>query len=205
MVAATRHGREFLSREPFPEGDASNFQQEFRKILRCALLLNSVAPAKRMSVPYRHKQMGVTILAALGLGAALCLLLATAVNATDARLTLFLLAAVLGICAIVFSSLTIELSEGSLSWRFGPGLVRKQVATAEITSAVVTETRLIHGWGVHLTRNGWLYNVSGFGAVQVTLRSGKTFLLGSDEPEELCSALQHAMDGKQRWHLENVS
>lgn len=149
-----------------------------------------------MSVLYRHKQMGITILAALGLGTALCLLFGIAFNAPHARLTLFLLAAVLGICAILFSSLMIELSESSLSWQFGPGLLRKQVATAEITNAVVTQTRLIHGWGVHLTRNGWLYNVSGFGAVQVTLKSGKTFLLGSDKPEQLCSALQRAIQSR---------
>lgn len=146
------------------------------------------------SLFYSHKQRGVTILAALGLGAALCLLFGIAFNAPYARLTPFLLAAVLGICAILFSSLTIELSDGVLSWHFGPGLIRKQVASAELTNAVVTETSLIHGWGVHLTRNGWLYNVSGFGAVQITLKSGKTFLLGSDEPEQLCSALQRAID-----------
>ncbi len=155
-----------------------------------------MAPAKRMSVLYRHKQMGVTILAALGLGAALCLVFGIALNAPHARPTLFLLAVVFSICAILFSSLTIELSEGSLSWQFGPGLLRKQVASGELTNAVVTETRLIHGWGVHLTRNGWLYNVSGFGAVQITLRSGKTFLLGSDEPEQLCSALQRAIQSR---------
>jgi len=146
------------------------------------------------SLFYSHKQRGVTILAALGLGAALCLLFGIAFNAPYARLTPFLLAAVLGICAILFSSLTIELSEDLLSWHFGPGLLRKQVATAEIKNVIVTETRLLHGWGVHFTSNGWLYNVSGFDAVQITLKSGKSFLLGSDEPDQLCSALERARD-----------
>ncbi len=147
-----------------------------------------------MPVLYRHKQKGLVIVAALGPGAALCLLFAIILNAPHTRLPLLLVAAVLVACAVLFSSLTIELSDRSLSWRFGPGLLRKQVATAEILNAAVTETRFIHGWGVHLTRNGWLYNVSGFGAVQVTLRSGKTFLLGSDEPEQLCYALKGATD-----------
>lgn len=151
-----------------------------------------VTPTKAM-VLYRHKQRGVTILAALGLGAVLCLLSAI-VSAPHARLTLVLLAAVLGICAILFSSLTIELSESSLSWQFGPGLLRKQVATSVIKNAIVTKTRLVNGWGVHFTSRGWLYNVSGFDAVQVTLKSGKTFLLGTDEPEQLCAALRGAMD-----------
>ena len=137
--------------------------------------------------------MGVATVAALGLGAAVCLLFGIAFNAPDARLTLFVLAAVLGICAILFSSLTIELSEGWLSWRFGPGWLRKQVAIAEIKNVMVTKTRFLHGWGVHFTRNGRLYNVSGFDAVQITLKSGKSFLLGTDEPEQLRSASQRAI------------
>ncbi len=146
-----------------------------------------------MPLLYQHKQSGGVILTALGLGAALCVGLAPTIYAPNARLMLLVVAAILGVSALLFSSLTIELSNSSLSWRFGPGLLRKRVATAEITSAVVTRTSVLDGWGVHRTRNGWLYNVSGFGAVQVTLRSGKTFLLGSDEPEQLCSALQRAM------------
>jgi len=128
-----------------------------------------------VSVLYQHKQRGLVILVALVLGAVLCLLLAAMVKAPHAPMTLLVVAAILGLCALLFSSLTIELSESSLSWWFGPGFLHKQVATTEIASAVVAETRLIHGWGVHLTRRGWLYNVSGFGAVHVTLRSGKSF------------------------------
>ncbi len=148
-----------------------------------------------MSVFYQHKQRGLVILAALAPAAVLCLLLAATVKAPHAPVTLLVVATILGLCALLFSSLSIELSERSLSWWFGPGFLRKQVATTEIASAVVAETRFIHGWGVHLTRKGWLYNVSGFGAVHVTLRSGKSFLLGSDEPEQLCSAVKRAMDG----------
>ncbi len=147
-----------------------------------------------MPVFYQHKQQGLVILAALGLGAALCLLSVPTVNTLIARLMLLVGAAILGISALLFSSLTIELSDRSLSWRFGAGWPRKQVAAAEITNVVVTGTSVLDGWGVHRTRRGWLYNVSGFGAVQVTLRSGKTFLLGSDEPEQLCSAVKRAMD-----------
>jgi hypothetical protein len=144
---------------------------------------------------YQHKQRGLVILAALGLGAAVCLWFEPTIYGSNARLMLLVVAAILGISALLFSSLTIELSDRSLSWRFGFGLLRKQVATIEIANAVVTRTSVLDGWGVHRTRNGWLYNVSGFGAVQVTLRSGKSFLLGSDEPEQLCSALKRATSG----------
>jgi len=38
----------------------------------------------------------------------------------------------------------------------------------------------------------WVYNVSGLEAVEVTLRSGKRFRIGTDEPEALLTALQRA-------------
>ncbi len=47
--------------------------------------------------------------------------------------------------------------------------------------------------GIHLTPEGWLYNVSGFRAVAVRLKSGKRFLLGTDEPERLCQAISRAL------------
>ncbi len=93
------------------------------------------------------------MLAALGLGAAISLLFALTINAPHARLPLLLVAVVLAVCATFFSSLTIELSERSLSWRFGPGLLRRQVATAEIAGAVVTETRLILNEAVRASKN----------------------------------------------------
>jgi hypothetical protein len=71
--------------------------------------------------------------------------------------------------------------------------LRKKVAITEVKDAAVTKIRFIHGWGVHLTGRGWLYNVSGFHAVEIALKSGKSFLLGSDEPEQLCSAIRRAI------------
>lgn len=96
---------------------------------------------------------------------------------------------VLLLCAWLFNSLTIEIGGGELRWRFGPGLIRKRVALANITSVRVVRTNVFEGWGIHLTRFGWLYNVSGFDAVAITLRNGKRFALGADEAEALARAL----------------
>ena len=149
--------------------------------------------ADHLKILYKHRQIGVAILVVLGLATLVCLMLSLVVDAPHLRLTLLSLAGALGICAVLFSSITVELSQDFLSWHFGPGILRKNVAVAEIQNVAVTETKFIHGWGIHLTRNGWLYNVSGFGAVQITLKSGKSFLLGSDEPEKLCLTLRRAI------------
>jgi hypothetical protein len=89
----------------------------------------------------------------------------------------------------LFHSLTIEIEDGELRWRFGPGLIHKRVPLSEITSARRVRTNVLEGWGIHISRFGWLYNVSGFDAVAITLKNGKRFALGTDEPQALLAAI----------------
>lgn len=99
------------------------------------------------------------------------------------------------VCLVItwlFHSLTIEIADGELRWRFGPGLFRKRVRLEEILSAEPVRTNVLEGWGIHLSRYGWLYNVSGFEAVAIRLKNGKRFALGSDEPSVLASRLRPA-------------
>jgi hypothetical protein len=58
-----------------------------------------------------------------------------------------------------------------------------------VVSVEVIRTSFLNGWGIHYTQRGWLYNVSGYGAVAVTLRNGKRFCLGTDEPDALANQL----------------
>ena len=136
---------------------------------------------------YEHTQRGTVLLLTFLLVA--ILLLTVGRLAQGMREVLFTLIGILGICGFLFSSLTIQITDRALRWQFGPGLIRKEVPLREIERAEVTETTLLQGWGIHYTYRGWLYNVSGFQAVAVRLKSGKQFLLGTDEPKRLCDAI----------------
>jgi hypothetical protein len=141
--------------------------------------------SKTFEGSYRHTQPG-TLIRAVILGLAVFF---AGLGIVWLRLFLFFVVPVLFIIAWLFHSLTIEIDKGELSWRFGPGLVRKSVPLEEIISAEPVRTNLLEGWGIHLSRYGWLYNVSGFDAVAVTLRNGKCFALGTDEPQALATRL----------------
>jgi hypothetical protein len=93
------------------------------------------------------------------------------------------------IVAYFFRSMTIEISDTDLTWYFGSGFPRKRVALDDVVSAEPMRMTVWNGWGIHYTPQGWLYNVSGYGAVCVTLRNGKRLCLGSDEPAVLAERL----------------
>lgn len=95
--------------------------------------------------------------------------------------------------AWLFNSFTIEISDKELLWRFGLGVIRKKVELAKIESVKVVQTSFLEGWGIHLSRFGWLYNISGYGAVAITLKNGKRFALGSDEPDVLALEITAAI------------
>ncbi len=102
---------------------------------------------------------------------------------------LFALAGLFLAIGFVFSSLTVTADEQSLSWSFGSGFWKKTIARSDIISVEAVTTKWWHGWGIRWTPDGWLYNVSGFDAVAVTTRQGKTVMIGTDEPDALVAAL----------------
>jgi hypothetical protein len=142
-------------------------------------------------VRYEHTQRGTVIQVALLIGAMICFGLSRLLPAPPFVVPLTLV--VFAVCAYMFSSLTIHVTDRALHWCFGPGMFRKTLALEDIKAVEVTRTRLLDGWGAHKTPRGWLYNVSGFDAVLITLHSGKGILLGTDEPDRLRSVLVRAI------------
>ena len=104
-------------------------------------------------------------------------------------LALSVSAAPMGVFLMLFGMLTVEIDESHLRFRFGIGLIRKRIPLAEIVEARPVRTTWADGWGIHYTARGWLYNVSGWDAVEITLASGQRLRLGTDEPQRLTQAL----------------
>ena len=64
----------------------------------------------------------------------------------------------------------------------------KEVPFADIASVIAVIYRPLReygGWGIRFGRKGMAYNISGDRGVQVTLKNGKSFLLGSLRAGEL--------------------
>jgi hypothetical protein len=135
---------------------------------------------------YHHTQSGsATRIATL---AAFVAALGTLVW-VGARPVLWLLVILAGLGVASFGSMTIELDTTALAFWFGPGLIRRSFLLAELKSWTAVTNPWWYGWGIHLTPQGWLYNVGGLDAVELELRDGRRLRIGTDEPERLCEAI----------------
>jgi hypothetical protein len=97
---------------------------------------------------------------------------------------------ILLVCLVLFYRLRITIDGETLCASFGIGLIRKRVGLAEIVACEPIRIRWWYGWGIHLTSCGRLYNVSGFDAVAITLRDGRKFAFGTDDPYGLVDAIR---------------
>jgi hypothetical protein len=106
---------------------------------------------------------------------------------TIMALTLFILTS--------FTTLAVSVDERYLRIKFGYGIFKKKFLLEEITSAKTVKNHWCYGWGIRIWfwPYMWIYNVSGFDAVEITLQNGRVYRIGTDEPEELEVALNRAI------------
>jgi hypothetical protein len=145
-----------------------------------------------MQPVYHHTQVGYVIIAALAFGAVAPLAAATV---QPLRVGMLFVAGLLLLCLVLFPTLTTTVYRDRVTCHFGVGVVHRSIALADIASVSVVRNSWLAGWGVRLTPTGWLWNVSGFDAVELVFRDGRRFRIGSDDAPALCSALQSQLPG----------
>jgi hypothetical protein len=142
---------------------------------------------------YEHTQTGYVVIWAL-LGASVLVWVGPISHGSPPSGSSLVLPAVFLTTIALFYKLTIEIDDPTLLASFGIGLIRKKVPLAEIVRCEPIRIRWWYGWGIHLTPHGWLYNVAGWDAVAITLRDGRKFALGTDDPYGLADAIRPLMD-----------
>jgi hypothetical protein len=137
---------------------------------------------------YHRTQRGRLLLILAVVGAVVMAGVLVAVRRPVVLLALLPIVAV----AAVFSRMTIELDETELRHHFGLGVWLKRVPLSDVVDATRATSHWLEGWGVRITPRGMLYNVAGTDAVEIRLRSGRRFRLGTDEADVLLAALRQA-------------
>ncbi len=143
-------------------------------------------------VHYEHTQPGTLMRNLLGLNVAVAAVVALLLASADPSFTVIPLtvAAILVAVFVLFHSLTVEVSGDWITLRFGIGLIRKRFAVADVQGATAVRNRWYYGWGIRITPHGWLFNVSGYDAVELELKNGRKVRIGTDEPAKLLAAIE---------------
>ena len=92
-----------------------------------------------------------------------------------------------------FATLTVSIDENYVNIKFGYGIFQKKFPIQEIISAKAVKNHWYYGWGIRLWLwpKMWIYNVSGFDVVEITMKNGKVYRIGTDVPEELEATIKN--------------
>ena len=95
-----------------------------------------------------------------------------------------------------FATLTASIDENYLRIKFGYGIFARKFELNKIASVQAVKNRWYYGWGIRLWLwpKMWIYNVSGFDAVEITMKNGKVYRIGTDVPEELETAIKQSIN-----------
>jgi hypothetical protein len=140
---------------------------------------------------YKHTQVGTFLIISysvviLSLG---ILFIVTGFNPI-ALVGLAIMLVVLGL----FVTLTVQIDGQKIRMHFGLGLVRKDFLIKDIVGYRVVENPWTYGWGIRFTPSGWLYSVSGLSAIELQMKSGKKYRIGTDDPDGFAKALDNALN-----------
>jgi hypothetical protein len=139
-------------------------------------------------ISYHHTQPGtLTLAVCLAIG-----LLGAAIIWRTGQMSMILVPIVAIALAIVFNSLTVEITDNELRWHFGPGLWSYSLALDEIDRVAIVRNHWWNGFGIRMAPGFRLYNVSGLDAVELRLKSGDIRRIGTDDPQGLAAAIEQS-------------
>lgn len=159
------------------------------------------AKATQHMTPYKHTQIGYLILAVMLVVLVFFLWVNSVARAeppsVDSGTNLLVTSAMVFIVLLLasFTTLTVSIQGEYLKVRFGYGIFRTRFALRDIVSVERVRNRWYYGWGIRLWLwpRTWIYTVSGFDAVELQLRDGSRYRIGTDVPDELCAAVSRAL------------
>ncbi|MEA1909345.1 MAG: hypothetical protein U9N43_10045 [Euryarchaeota archaeon] len=140
---------------------------------------------------YQHTQIGYLLIIALAI---VPLFMAYRMTVHGFNWIDFSAIVLIGVFLVLFATLTVVIEENILRIRFGPGVLRKNFSLEDVESCHVVKNPWYYGWGIHLTPHGWLYNVSGSYAVEIKMKTGMKYRIGTDVPNDLETAIRQSID-----------
>jgi len=141
---------------------------------------------------YKHTQIGYLIIFV-----SLAVVLSLGIILTQSDFNSVILATMVFILFLLvsFSSLKVIIDENYLRIKFGYGIFRKRFSLKEIISVKIVRNPWYYGWGIRrwVWPRMWIFNVSGFDAIEIKMKNGEVYRIGTDEPKKLEQTIKKAI------------
>jgi len=147
-------------------------------------------------IRYKHTQIGYLLLSASFILAIFFIWLYVVIEENiGENLPVIILMGLIAFTLGSFSILHVTIDEKYLGIKFSYGIFRKKFLLKDIVSVKNVKNSWYHGWGIRLSLWPlvWIYNVSGYDAIEITMRNGKAYRIGTDTPEDLELALNRVI------------
>ncbi|MEK7624584.1 MAG: hypothetical protein AAB404_02615 [Patescibacteria group bacterium] len=153
-------------------------------------------------IKYKHTQIGylvlVIILAVLAFFAWVYITGSAEPDSADSGSN-FVITSIMALILFILASLatlTVSIDENYLQIKFGYGIFARVFPLNQIVSVQSVRNHWYYGWGVKVWfwPYMWIYNVSGFDAVEIIMKNGKIYRIGTDTPGELEAAIKQVIN-----------
>lgn len=150
---------------------------------------------------YKHTQIGYLILIVF---VVIALLFGSILTQTGFNLPVIIFMIFILFILASFGSLQVIIDGNYLRIKFGYGIFRKKFSLNDVMSAKTVKNHWYYGWGIRgwLWPKMWIYNVSGFDAVEIKMKNGKTYRIGTDEPKKLEQIILQSIKERVTWKAE---
>ncbi|MCF7512665.1 hypothetical protein KIJ96_15535 [Pseudoalteromonas piscicida] len=115
-----------------------------------------------------------------------------AIFLTGSNLAFVSFLVILALVAFIFYGLTIQVNQEqqTLSWWFGPSVAKMTLKFDDIDYVQPVTNSLRHGIGMRISTDGWVYTVAGFKALEVVMKDGTKYRLGTNDQSNLVTAME---------------
>ena len=79
------------------------------------------------------------------------------------------------IVGTLFWGLTVEVNKDIIRLSFGFGIIHRSIPCERIATVTQVYNWWWYNFGIRLTPNGWMWNISGLDAVELTYHNGKSY------------------------------
>ncbi|MBU1241403.1 hypothetical protein KKF84_02360 [Myxococcota bacterium] len=98
--------------------------------------------------------------------------------------------ALFSLVGLLFYQLTVRVDAEAVTCIFGVGVITKRLRIRDIMRVKEVKNPWYYGFGIRKVPGGWMYNISGKGAVEFTLKEGGIFRAGTPDPQGLVSQIE---------------